>query len=92
MEKIRIAADYLDSKRTVTSKKERLDKRAEVIKKFVDRLNASRVDAGYKPCLPSYWAYRMSHIKDLEQLERFYGDCNEARNFSSYWWWALKAK
>lgn len=89
---MKIAADYLESIRSKKSKKERLDRRAEVIKKFVDRLNAARIESGYKPLGASYWAYRMAHIKDLEQLKRFYGDCCEAKNFSSYWWWALKAQ
>lgn len=66
--------------------------RQELIKKFVDRLNAERDGIKYKKLSPVFIASKMynSGLKDDLDLQWFYGYCNDARNFSKCWWWALK--
>ncbi len=68
--------------------------RAEIVKKFVDKLNADRVRDGRKPLPASFYAIKMaqSGLKSNFDLYWFYGYCNDARNFSSTWWWALNPK
>ncbi len=67
--------------------------RQELIKKFVDRLNASRIGK-YPPLKAGFVASRMyrAGLKDDMDLNWFYGYCDDAKNFSSCWWWSLKAQ
>ena len=70
-----------------------LTQRNEVIKKFVDRLNADRRKVGFKELSPRFYAIKMaqSGLKSVWDLEWFYAYCDDAQNFSSTWWWSLKA-
>lgn len=67
--------------------------RNELIRLFVDKLNEDRRGAGFKELSPSFYAIKMaqSGMKSVRDLEWFYGYCKEAKNFSSTWWWSLKA-
>lgn len=81
---------------------EKLNPRQEIIKKFVDRLNEDRKTAKdkdnkpmkLKPLEPSFVASKMydSQLNTNRALLWFYGYCDEAKNFSSTWWWSLKAQ
>lgn len=66
--------------------------RAEIVKKFVDRLNADRISSGYKPLKASVYAIKMaqSGLKTNSDLYWFYRYCEDAKNFSKCWWWSLK--
>ena len=68
-----------------------LSERAEIIKKFVDRLNADRVSSGRKPLSAGFYAMKMYQygLKTNSQFHRFYGNCADANNFSSFWWWKI---
>lgn len=67
--------------------------RQELIKKFVDKLNADRTGK-YKPLPASFYAIKMydAGLKSDHLLWWFWGYCNETKNFSSCWWWALNPK
>ncbi len=76
------------------SKEPVLSERSELLKKFVDRLNSDRVSSGRKPLKAGVYAIKMyqSGLKSNGDLYWFYGYCNDAKNFSSCWWWSLKAQ
>ena len=68
----------------------RKSERAELVKKFVDRLNAGRTGK-YKPLPASFYAIKMAQAGlSLHDLYWFYGYCNDANDFSKCWWWSLK--
>jgi nucleoside diphosphate kinase len=60
--------------------------RAELLERFVTRLNASRVAGGYKPLGAKFYAMKMSHI-ETDELHAFYKKLDSARNFSSLWYY-----
>jgi hypothetical protein len=66
--------------------------RQELIKKFVDKLNSDRICGGYKPLPASFYAIKMydAGLKSDYLLWWFWGYCNDAKSFSSCWWWSLK--
>ena len=63
----------------------RFNRREEMLKMFVERINNARVGK-YKPYTPSFIAMKMSHIK-TEELEFFYKKLDSSKNFSSLWHW-----
>lgn len=67
------------------------NQRQEVLKMFVDRLNADRVASGRKALPPAFYATKMSMLS-LQDMREFYGYCNEAKNFSATWWWRTNPK
>jgi hypothetical protein len=66
--------------------------RAELIEKFVTRLNNSRVAGGYKPLGAGFYASKMSHIKDVSELYAFYNKLDSSDNFSALWWYYCNPK
>jgi len=68
------------------------NQRQEIIKMFLDRLNASREASGFKPLTPAFVGVRLRFLKSCSELRQFYGYCDEAKNFSSTWWWATNPK
>ena len=71
-----------------------LNKRQEIIKMFVDKLNSDRVLSGRKELPASFYAMKMydAGLKTDFLLWWFWGYCKDAKNFSSCWWWSLKVK
>lgn len=65
--------------------------RAELIERFVIRLNNSRKAAGYKPLGAGFYASKMSHIATGE-LHFFYKKLDQSDNFSALWWHYCKPK
>jgi len=65
------------------------NKRQEVIKMFLDRLNEDRKDTKYPPLKPQRLGVMFAYTT-TDQLYRFYGDCADTNNFSSYFWWKFK--
>lgn len=65
--------------------------RASLIEQFVIRLNNSRTAGGYKPLKASFYASKMSHIP-TDELYFFYKKCDQAKNFSSLWWYYCNPK
>lgn len=72
-----------------TKKSDLRSERAELIKSFTERLNKAREHTQYKPLTPKAVAIKTSHL-DLWDLRMFYSQCERARNFSSFFWYALK--
>lgn len=70
-----------------------LTQRQELIKRFVDRLNGDR-KGKYKALSPRFYAIKMaqSGITSITDLYWFYRYCEDAKDFSSCWWWSLSAK
>jgi hypothetical protein len=63
------------------------NQRQEIIKMFLDRLNAARLGTKYKPLTAKTVALRLQWWKTNQELREFYGYCNEGKNFSSTWWY-----
>ena len=66
--------------------KARYNPRNERLKPFVERLNQSRIAAGYKPYSERYVAIKMSHI-DTDELEAFYKKLDQSNSFCKLWHW-----
>jgi hypothetical protein len=66
--------------------------RAEIVKKFVDRLNQERTFAGFNPLKPSVYAIKMADagLKTNQDLYWFYRYCDDAKSFGKCFWWSLK--
>lgn len=62
--------------------------RAELIEKFLTRLNKAREGTPYPPLKPAAIAFKLSHIPTSD-LYAFYKECERAKNFGAYFWWAL---
>ena len=71
-----------------------LNQRNELMKKFVDRLNAGRIASGFPPMNPGFIASKMyrAGLKQDWELRWFYVYCDEDKNFNSTWWWSLDPK
>lgn len=65
--------------------------RAELIERFVTRLNDSRVASGFKPLTAAFYASKMSHI-ETDELLFFYKKLDNMKSFSSGWWWHCNPK
>ncbi len=68
--------------------------RAEIIKQFVDELNAERDGKKYRKLTPYVVAFQLSHIKNKNDLYYFLAQCRDRKrtngSFSKYFWWALR--
>lgn len=80
-----------DMSRFTTPKTKATSERAELVEQFVTRLNASRVAGGYKKLSPGFYASKMSHIP-TDELYFFLKKCQQAKNFSSCWWYFCNPK
>ena len=69
----------------------RFNGRNERIKPFVERINASRKAAGYKPYPESMIAIKMSHI-ETQDLNGFYKKLDQSNNFCALWHWHCMPK
>lgn len=68
------------------------NQRQEIVKMFLDRLNAAREGTKYKPLTPAFVGMKLSVFKTAGELHQFFGTCSEAKNFSSYFFWSLNPK
>lgn len=94
-------ADSL-ANRSITQEKPKngiTNQRQELVKMFLDRLNASRMGQVHpvtkkplKPLTAAFVASRMRWWKTNQDLREFYGYCNEGKNFSSTWWYKTDPK
>jgi hypothetical protein len=66
--------------------------RAELVGKFADRLNRDRDGVKFKKLSYAAVSVKLAHIRTIFDLYAFYRQCEEARSFSAYFWWALKPK
>ena len=65
--------------------------RAELLEKFVTRLNSSRVAGGYKPLGAGFYASKMALIP-TDELHMFYKELDSSKSFAALWWWKVKQK
>lgn len=68
--------------------KKTVSERAEVIGMFVRKLNSER--GNFPPLNVIRIAMMLAPIKSVKDLRAFYGECENASNFSSYYWWRFK--
>ncbi len=78
------------SPRKETQKDKITNERQAVIKEFLERLNADRDGVQYKKLAPSFVAVKLSHL-NLQDLYYFLRVCRDAKHFSKYFWYSLKA-
>jgi hypothetical protein len=84
-----ILSIYKETEKQTFEKSER----AEIVKKFVTRLNEERTANGFKKLPASFYAIKMAEagLKDETDLYWFLRYCEDAQNFSKTWWWSLRA-
>ena len=58
--------------------------RASLIEPFVKRLNASRIQSGYKPYTAAFIASKMAYI-ETDELHAFYKKLSDSNNFGALW-------
>lgn len=65
--------------------------RGELMKYFLERINASRVADGFRPITMGHMGRLLQKIptKDLYYLKRV---CDDAPNFSKKFWWEIDPK
>lgn len=81
-------ADTLASRQIATTPLFRSE-RDELIQTFTDRLNAARKGTKWKPLTCRAVAIRLSHLS-VTDMRDFYRECQRAKSFSAYFWWALR--
>lgn len=65
----------------------------ELVGKFTSKLDSVREENGYKKLGAKFYSIKMAEAKlTTQDLYWFYRYCEDAKNFSKTWWWALKAK
>lgn len=64
--------------------------RAELIKQFVEGVNAYRDGKKYKKLTPYYIALRLGHIKKKSDLYFFLSKCKHSDNFAKTFFYELK--
>ena len=71
-----------------------ISERHELVNKFSEKINASRIRDGLKPLKNAYINMKMaqSGLKSNFDLYWFYKYCDETKNFDKTWWWSLKSK
>lgn len=65
------------------------NERQDILKKFVDRINAEREADGYRALPPAVFGVKLQ-LLSTKDLYIFYRECEESKNFSKYFWWKVK--
>lgn len=78
-----------DMSRFTVDENQRYNGRNERLKPFVDRLEQSRKESGYKPLGAKFYAMKMSHIS-TDELDAFYKKLDQSDSFCKLWWWYTK--
>ena len=81
----------LDMSRFQVAKSNIKSERAELLEKFVTRLNNGRVSGGFKPLGAGFYATKMSLVP-TDELHMFYKELDQSKNFCALWWWKTKKK
>lgn len=71
--------------------KDRKTERGELIRYFHDRINATRDGKTFKKLKMGFFATKLSHLS-LQDLYYFKRVCDDAKDFSKYFWWSLDSK
>lgn len=87
---------YLQVKREENKEQEKarglsfVNQRQEVIQNFVDKINSDRAGSAYPQVKWTHINGQLRNYRNMHDLEFFYKQCNEAKCFSSLFWWKLK--
>lgn len=65
--------------------------RGELAEKFRARLNETRKGAGFAQITPARMMMLVQGIPN-DDLYAFYRQCEQAKNFSAFFWWSVKPK
>lgn len=85
--------EYLQRIQSVTPRKSRITEYSEIVQKFLDELNPSRVLKGLPPVTYPIMGFHLKRARmSLKSLYPFYEECRRAKNFSAYFWWYLKER
>lgn len=85
-----IQQSYLD-KFHITRKGEPRNEREELLDKFLAKLNLARIGTAYAPLTIGRLVKILEGVP-TKDLYAFLRDCERARSFSKYFFWALKPK
>lgn len=71
-----------------------ISERHELVSKFSEKINESRIRDGLKILPNAFLNKKMADagLKSNSDLYWFFAYCNETKNFDKTWWWSLKAK
>lgn len=86
MERIKI-----DLSRYQQPRSKATSERAELIEKFLSRLNPPRIADGFKPLTPARLGAMLAHVP-TEDLWPFYRSCEQANSFSRFFHWSLRPR
>lgn len=75
--------------RIPTEKDKITNERQDVVRQFVERLNAERDGIKYKKLSPAAVAVKLSHL-NVQDLYYFLRVCKDAKSFSAFFWYSLK--
>lgn len=90
-DQVKSAKDLFGAKKILLNKKSLKKERGELMRRFIERLNPSRVKAGFKPLTMPRMGRILEGIKtgDLYHLE---SQCEKAKNYSSLFWHLISPK
>lgn len=66
-------------------KKGRRSERGDLLEYFMQKINTQRIKDGYAPIKVSYIAFRVGHLKRLEDLYYLQSICNDAEKRGGIW-------
>lgn len=66
--------------------------RAEIVGKFLDRLNRERLKTKYKPLTAKIVAIKLGHLKTIQDLHYFFNLCDRSKSFGSKFFYELKVQ
>lgn len=94
MNSIKDIIDKYKEEKEKTTEKTPISERHELVSKFSEKINESRIRDGLKPLPNAFINKKMADSKLLSNFDLywFYKYCDETKNFDKTWWWSLKAK
>ena len=88
--------ELLDNKQFKKKEKQPQSEWHELVEKFRERLNRDRDGVKYKKLTFGQVAKKFKDCgmgpENRQDLYLFFGNCNDANNFSSFFWWSFKKK
>lgn len=89
-----ILSKYIESKDENTRERQPISERHELVSKFSEKINTSRIRDGLKPLPNAFINKKMADasLRTNFDLYWFYKYCYETKNFDKTWWWALRGR
>jgi len=63
--------------------------RAEMLEKFLTKMNPDRIASGYKPITPARIGVMLAHVPTSD-LFPFFKECEQAKSFGALFHWKLR--